>query len=91
MGKVLPAHAGVIPESFAGLHNQGSSSRTRGGDPATQEQANSLTKFFPHTQILGILLSDFVRGDGGGKRKKEELLSYARMVGKRLFFCKMYY
>ena len=42
--------------------------------------------FFPHKQILGILLSDFVRGDGGGKRKKEEPLSYARMVGKRLFF-----
>ncbi|KXB91003.1 hypothetical protein HMPREF3033_01364 [Veillonellaceae bacterium DNF00751] len=81
----------MILEELDGNNFLTGSSRTRGGAPTNHSISVSLSVFFPHTQILGILLSDFVRGDGGGKRKKEELLSYARMVGKRLFFCKMYY
>ena len=47
---VLPAHAGVIPHSFASLKDRGSFTRTRGGDPASHAQGGDALAFYPHTR-----------------------------------------
>ena len=47
---VVPAHAGVIPRSWASTARARGGSRTRGGDPQTQGQVVGPLEWFPHTR-----------------------------------------